>query len=914
MATYTSSILKIGLINSGMFDTLSLNFDVKAVHLVGANNVGKTSLISLIQFLFFPHIKEMTFIKSSGESMNFYFRPEGSYMLFEVRTITGSIRTVGIYGTGESDSRINFAFNGPFDLNDFLSDDKIPIQLKDVQSRFFDRDFVRFDTFERYEEALLGQHTSGKYNVPMFNLSKTNYRLLRKLMQGLLRLDRIDSGDVQGLIIQIVEKGAIKTSFNLAQDFEQKYRHINRLRIELQDIESLKPVMERYQDIVLKIREKEERRKQHAERLYHLSRVYLDLLEAEKKKLAEEFDGLEQKIEKLGRTKQSLTERRQTKVSTLKDMEAVKCRFETLNAACRDYSEELIKNEKDRLTHASVDLQNALSTIRSKDFSKLKRQLNAALRDHKSALRQRQTRTLQQLWTEAGFDEDHRILLNFLIANEVSSLDASQAIDDEAAFIKAASRTIQYLDPDGTFKGFGLNIPRTVWFVAEEDQESLEDRCDRLHRQIEQLRAEMELSENADIKAQERIQIDKAIEQKEAILKNIEERKELIVKWKSPQDLEATYRKLADDAKRLGRAIRQKEAMSKELRKKQNVTYTRLKTAEQKLKQVSWAHDQLEHFDSPVSENLASLPLEALDSEYSQVFKKLDDIKKELIRLQRELNEPKYELEARYDRSGADIDFTEWLERKSNLAQEIQELEVQLQRQYDDIFTLVKAKLSKITQAYQSVEEQVAGLNKTIRNVRISNIEQIGVTLEKTDLLEAIDQSIPGQLDLFSSQAKPVSLQDAYERVDAYFNQIKKYGNEINLKDMFRLKFSVQFNYQPKPVERYEIHRFESNGTETGVKIVIYLGLIGLLQGRKNVVSTRIPFFLDEVGSIDSENLSQLISYCGHYNFLPIFASPEVRKDISHNYLFRRNGSRSYLTNLIRINPKPSQSFQNETS
>ena len=52
MATYTSSILKIGLINSGMFDALSLNFDVKAVHLVGANNVGKTSLISLIQFLF----------------------------------------------------------------------------------------------------------------------------------------------------------------------------------------------------------------------------------------------------------------------------------------------------------------------------------------------------------------------------------------------------------------------------------------------------------------------------------------------------------------------------------------------------------------------------------------------------------------------------------------------------------------------------------------------------------------------------------------------------------------------------------------------------------------------------------------------------------------------------------------------
>ena len=118
---------------------------------------------------------------------------------------------------------------------------------------------------------------------------------------------------------------------------------------------------------------------------------------------------------------------------------------------------------------------------------------------------------------------------------------------------------------------------------------------------------------------------------------------------------------------------------------------------------------------------------------------------------------------------------------------------------------------------------------------------------------------------------------------------------------MFRLKFSVKFNHQAQPIERYEIHRFESNGTETGVKIVIYLGLIGILQERKHVVATRIPFFLDEVGSIDSENLNQLIAYCRRNNFLPIFASPEIRKDISCNYLFRRNGSRSFLASVVKI-------------
>jgi hypothetical protein len=203
------------------------------------------------------------------------------------------------------------------------------------------------------------------------------------------------------------------------------------------------------------------------------------------------------------------------------------------------------------------------------------------------------------------------------------------------------------------------------------------------------------------------------------------------------------------------------------------------------------------------------------------------------------------------------------------------------------------------------VEAQVAALNKAIHHVRISNIAHIRLALEKTALLDAIDQSIPGQLDLFAAPDVTTSLEEAHAQVEDYFNQIRNYGTEINLKDMFRLKFAVQFSHQPDPVERYEIHRFESNGTETGVKIVIYLGLIGLLQERKNVAGTRIPFFLDEVGSIDADNLNQLITYCAENNFLPIFASPEIRKDISHNYLLRRDGSRSYLASVVKITPNP---------
>ena len=90
MREVVSRIQRIGLVNSGMFDLLDLNTDVRAMHLVGDNNVGKTSLIELIQFLYFPQLSEMHFSKTLPETLSFYFRPEGSYLLFELRTLRGT--------------------------------------------------------------------------------------------------------------------------------------------------------------------------------------------------------------------------------------------------------------------------------------------------------------------------------------------------------------------------------------------------------------------------------------------------------------------------------------------------------------------------------------------------------------------------------------------------------------------------------------------------------------------------------------------------------------------------------------------------------------------------------------------------------------------------------------------------------
>ena len=487
-------------------------------------------------------------------------------------------------------------------------------------------------------------------------------------------------------------------------------------------------------------------------------------------------------------------------------------------------------------------------------------------------------------------------------------------LKDQQAFIDASASVVDYLDSKGDFKGFGLDVPKSLWFVPETEQEPLDARKARLENDIAKVRDRIDIAENAAKKEQELAALGRTIQEKETILKDFNELQQLTTQWQSLEKIEAKRNQLSQELNQLKQALTGKEKENRSLREQQRQTHSALKVVQDQCQQISRNHEKIEPFDTASPENLNELTLEALRSEYYQVRRQLEEITEALARYNNELSEPKADLEMRYDRAGADIPFERWLGLKSDLANEIEGLEAQLQREYEGVFTVVRAKLSKITQAYANLEAQVAQLNKAVHNVRISNIEQIGIALEKTDLLNAMDQTIPGQLDMFAHQTQSNSLDEAHAMVEDYFNQIKQYGNEINLKDMFRLKFSVLFKDQPKPIERYEIHRFESNGTETGVKIVIYLGLIGLLQERKNFVGTRIPFFLDEVGSIDSENLKQLTDYCARNNFLPIFASPEIRKDISHNYLFRRNGSRSYLETVIKISKNKQSLVQDETS
>ncbi|NCC31554.1 MAG: hypothetical protein EOM24_05945, partial [Chloroflexia bacterium] len=306
MREMVSSILKLGLINSGMFDTLELNTDVRAVHLVGDNNVGKTSLIELIQFLYFPDLREMHFSKSLSETLAFYFRREGSYILFTVRTVRGTQRTLGVYGTGTADSRQVFAFDGAFHLVDFLDEQRHVLPPQRVGVRLADRRFYLYQRAEDHERGLVGEQNEDQANVHLFDLGRGNFRLLRRLLQNLLRLERLTARDIRLFLNALVESTGAKTRIDVARDFDRKYTEARNIRDRINSLLRLKPLIDQWTAAV-------ERRDQAARdehvariRLSYAAQRYAEMLEEEQGHLGRRAAALSTALVELEEQRQRL--------------------------------------------------------------------------------------------------------------------------------------------------------------------------------------------------------------------------------------------------------------------------------------------------------------------------------------------------------------------------------------------------------------------------------------------------------------------------------------------------------------------------------------------------------------------------------------------------------------------------------
>lgn len=902
MREVVSRIQRIGLVNSGMFDMLDLNTDVRAIHLVGDNNVGKTSLIELIQFLYFPQLGEMHFSKTLAETMSFYFRPEGSYLVFEVRTLRGTHRTLGIFGTGTADSRQVFVFDGQYTLSDFLDAQQHVLGLQQVGQRLANRRFHVYPRVEDHERGLVGEHSDDRANVQLFDLPRGNFRHLRKLLQNLLRLERLTSHDIRLFLNTLVESSGAKTRIDLARDFDRKYGEIKAIRDRIANLNRLRPLIDDWARAEQRLEQARADEQAARHRLSHATHRSVTELVAGQQALAGRLALLNDGQQQLEDERQRLANTLATDRNQLQTLEAQHREHQQLLQRCAERQEADVRAERDLLTYQAIELQKTIGRVTATSLGAITRKVEQ-LRDTRERLRrQLEQRTVAHIVDEAGLDEETRILLRFLIAEGLLSLLASHAVVERDALTTAARTARAMLDADGVFHGFGLWVARDEWYRPLAQQQSLAERLADTEGRLAD--AEHELAVATDhAEAQQRLS---AIHRQTALCDD------LLRAFQRLHELDALERATPCRSERIG------------------VLQQRLRETAERQQQI------LEHHKRQIGEQVTCRSdidrLEQLRREQENVLRDIggvtgscpedianlggDDLRQLLALAQRKHNQSRSALQAAqtmlsdaqarladiHERETADVSFDAWIQEKQLLTSQVERLEGQLRESYANLMTLVKGELDKLTQAFEVVRSRIAELNGFIRKVSISNIERIELQVQESHLVEAIRQTSRLQLDLFSSVSGGISLQESERLIEEFvIGTLQVHGRVLNLDDLFQLEFRVTFSKTGEQRTVAEIHAFESNGTAIGVKIVVYLGLIKLLQGTRRGSLARIPFFLDEVGSLSSNNVRQIIAYCDEHNFLPIFASPTVRDDIPHSYVLRRLGERSQLVTEITL-------------
>jgi hypothetical protein len=192
----------------------------------------------------------------------------------------------------------------------------------------------------------------------------------------------------------------------------------------------------------------------------------------------------------------------------------------------------------------------------------------------------------------------------------------------------------------------------------------------------------------------------------------------------------------------------------------------------------------------------------------------------------------------------------------------------------------IKKDLQNIGRDLDTLKGLVAGLNRQISSVSISNLASLKLLIEEwpqwVKLIREI--TVDDELPLFSN---PKAAEEALEGIGRLLSEHPR----VDLRDLFNLCFEV--GTPDGRTHRHEhLDAIESNGTTVAIKVLVNLILLrGLLGG----TDVQVPFYLDECSSLDQGNLKAIVNMARQMGFVSILASPEAMDAADKLYFMEEN-------------------------
>ena len=887
---------RLVLINSGPYDYADVDL-TRSGHLVGENNVGKTSLISVLQFLYLADQQQMHFAEPMDITREFYFPTERSFIVFELNTPEGT-QCLLIQGLGPAQQHdyARWIYKGPFNRAHYLEGKRVR-HPKEIVSQLAAVAEARRVKPTELRQALTGKRR--RDGLPLLGIVPVrqagDYEQFVGVFRNLIHLDRVRQHELKQLVIEISRGEIRSTEINLLNEYGPLFEGIRRDTNSLEAFEHVRVSIEEALDAdAYRVRCRERFApmwRHYVSRQQDAIEILAEGLaqaEREKQALESEADDIAQEDRRLNEATREVD----------REIGGLKSLIEQLNGEERKLADWDEAFERQALTVAEGELSEVQArlhrAVAQDSVERVERRLESARSERTRLERQWENlETLVATWLLRHYDAStlqrlFGVLNPALLGQQLA--DDGLVIRDEAGLRRHVDTLLERIH-DGRYRDESISISLDELPDAQLssylDEKAMQQRLDDLESAIreDQLALEAARERESLIKEAERLKNEiKTIRERLAAFESLRRMRKRAEdeQWVARNDgLEAERERLEHNRTELEERRRRHGA-------RQRVNHDETKRLSDEREQIERRHRELfervnerpERFDQEGAAS-DSLPdsVEEIAREIEQLLDQEDEYSGRIQdALRRISNQPHT---SRLMGDGSEAERLIQLRERLEAAEEERRA---LQKRWAGLLKGLSQAAAQLIDGLDVLDRQCHGLNRKIARLAISNLQGLSIRIERVrairNQLLALKEQGSTQTELGLGEASDVDMEAALSHVDKALRE----RPVIRLSDAFELAFDV---IQPDGKKRSygQLNQIQSDGTTVTIKVVMNLLLMrGLLDSRQAV---SIPFYLDEVGKLSPNNVQSVVALARSQDFVPILASPSELEVAEVLYLLR---------------------------
>lgn len=872
-------LTKLVLLNSCSYQLSELDFTKgDSMQLVGSNNVGKSSLIYALNFLFLVNKNLMSFSgerSADKETLAHYFpEPGRSFIVFEIRKPR---QTYCMFVHRKGDGELRYVqFDHPYERDIFFAQAKKGKTLRDFRGVIghLNRMAVKIQNYTQQQDVLRTIYQIGRNNDAAVWLTKSSKTIgysnsFSKVYRYLINSKLITNDALKDILLIADNRDQEQLSYS-----RQNIQQIDRLRMESQKLQVLRTIREEFDAFQQKSRSVRQRYEELCQRAasFRVSAksALADLLITRRKKEEEEEVLRDQLLER-GRERDQLNRRMgsiQGELQQSREQVRIQKEAETtllaLPAAELLHQEvQNLDSELDQVTYRLRDFQD----YGAESAGSLERQLAQVERKQRQLKEQREK---IDDWLIAHITDQPglRTLLHSILKPEISRLSRT-AIEQK---ITAGDHTIRLFDgvirlPDD-FPLSEVTGPEELAAEherIERETARLRKLLDTAGRQDELRHQRQELRRRRDKARQNMLEVEGLVQVQEDLKAGQQTINRLM---QEEQELEQKLALLRENMRELENGI---QVVGDDLRE----NHQRYQSMERDLRTL----DQLQLPAWGEEEIVPTLSMDDLEGQLRTLQKNERSLREE----REQKNHLFVQLKSRtgYDLSDEEA-FIQTLEQELI---SMDDKERSIRALLDNIAVQFANPARKFLDSYLEFREFIQReFNRKLSEIQISNLERLQVELEPNEKLQ---QDLANIADLSLHSEGLFRLEESTSNRLGVLQYYLEKGIVVHFSELFNLRLRLTVNGKERSVDLSK--QVESDGTDRMLRLIIIMVVISRLSLR--TPENRVVLFIDEIATIDGKNRPQLVDFCRQHHFYPIFAAPDFVDGFERYVMIRRNGS-----------------------